>query len=1508
MVDVEFEIDPNQDALKKPVKPVQKQVASVASPEFEFASAPLTAAQMKLSSGRPSDRFEDDQPFLQKVAGVTDQFNFPLMAGFLGQVVEGGFPVLTQMLSALPPGGIEQAKQESDTGTFGTNRLIEFAKGSEEAGKAGLDKRLSAVGDEFSEAINEFYEVPNPRSAIDSAARLVGQLLPIPLPTPKGVGPISKAIEKVLTNTSALSPFVRIQRGDEFYRMAKTAPGSKVARPGEDIPDLLQFEKVGGSFLNAGNVIRSTFGLAVGIPLHQGLSYAAGVPLVFDEERMKLSFPEGEAPETEAEGKAAFQKWLDDFSFISQAGAAEALDKNTVFELPSNVGVEFEIAPNLTDLDGHLADEETKARTVAASAAFAALAAAAAAALVKRRVSLHKAKPSRFAPQGMKPPTPRMQESISQSLHGSSVDHVTHLKAAMNGLRTVDPTSGDSVPVFSNRDIDQLIGQDRVDSHGRAIEAINSGDLGTFTIDAPAKLFDDVNRLDKNQQKLFGDGLLAMREYFVRQRATLNKIVNTPNHPLAAQAKTLLDVGHPQQIAQFLQVDAGILPEDFVSPGLYDNHYTGARGHAIPIDTRDLDLKIRMARNDPFVSDLMDRYGRITDGILKYLVERKVFRPDDPTGHNANPNFLRNLRNQVRVGGVNGQPLFVPGVDLTDPSDLRTMKGWLSEMSRIVGLGTDQGKGYLDLANFLPSSLDPGLGVTNPLNPVDAMGMYIGQMINFADEQVFQWNILSRMAGIDEDGNFIRKMRDNRGRLVPETSNDFATFIGMRELSKDPPDLGAIMNQYNPDPVLRQITGVGGNTDKTITQLTDPLKNMIMVRHLGREYIFYVPDDAVRGALSHQRPDLHIALQAARLFKNVKQITTTRLPFFAFKSFMFAMQQTQQNAIAKGLPYNPLDAVGGAYEIIATEWARETASMFVDAIERQSGLINTVFPGQTKQTIADMMTEKVKRSFLTAIQRGSGTLSSTVFHNTDNPKVTDLVGASASIYKDDPVGLMRLYRYYRAILKGLYEGPTLGAMKRQLPPRGELQAIHAADPARADAMVRMAAATGRDLSGDTRRFGSSPMVRAMMAVIPWSTPMMQSWNSIGAGLNAAKKNGRYDRALLSLSIPTFNAIAVAMGMYLLTTQQRANNLIIYFPTPGFVEGLVDEPNFWAAPISPEWSLFHTFGLEFFDMLTGASAGAREALLNELGTFGPNAKKLDGSDSSPAHVIAALIRIFDIAVPPPLEAAFAAAGFNLRIGPRIGEDGSISLGALHKLGSGERISAERGQSRYIDPAVDSKMEGVLSALLGAVGAGGTQVYNSFSLGNQESLERGFDLAGQELVDVVKRQVTYLNPLIDHVFRTSPNDEISSKVRLKLKGVERLRAHAARQRGGAARAGGRSPQLLEHLTPSLRASTDPIIILAAPLIDELNPVWSRHNADMTALRTESSTITNDPSLDTRKRSELINENNLQQKRVNARTLVELKNIEDKINALMSEQEVGQGKEFELDTFEDRTLPRN
>jgi hypothetical protein len=79
-------------------------------------------------------------------------------------------------------------------------------------------------------------------------------------------------------------------------------------------------------------------------------------------------------------------------------------------------------------------------------------------------------------------------------------------------------------------------------------------------------------------------------------------------------------------------------------------------------------------------------------------------------------------------------------------------------------------------------------------------------------------------------------------------------------------------------------------------------------------------------------------------------------------------------------------------------------------------------------------------------------------------------------------------------------------------------------------------------------------------------------------------------------------------------------------------------------------------------------------------------------------------------------------------------------------------------------------------------------------------------------------------------------------------------------------------------------------------------------MTALRTESSTITNDPSLDTRKRSELINENNLQQKRVNARTLVELKNIEDKINALMSEQEVGQGKEFELDTFEDRTLPRN
>ena len=583
MSDIEFEIDPNQEFQKKPVKPAHKddfrqlvlnlgikeQVASAAPIEFEFASQPLTPAQMKLSSGKPSDRFEDEQPGLQTLGGYIDQWNYPMLGGLLGSAGEAGFPVLTQMLSTLPPGGIEQAKleSESDNNAFFMNRFIEFAKNFEVAKKEGLDKTLFDKGETFGEGVNELLGIPNPRSAIDSAARLGGQVLPVPLFVPKGIGPITRAIEKILTHTAALTPFTRIQRSDEFFRLAKTAPGSKMARVGEDIPDLLQFEKVGGSFLNAGNVIRSTFAPAVVIPLHQGLSYAADAPLIFDEERMKLSFPEGEAPETEAEAKADFQKWLDNFSLISEAGAAEALDKDTEFDLPLDTEVEFEIAPNLTDLDGHLADEETKARTVAASAAFAALAAAAAAALVKRRISLNKAKPSRFAPQGMKPPTPRIQESISQSFHGSSVDHVTHLKAAMNGLRTFDPASGKSVPVFSNRDIDRLIGQERVDSHGRAIEAINSGDLGTFTIDAPAKLFDDVNRLDKNQQKLFGDGLLAMREYFVRQRATLNKIINTPDHPLAAQAKTLLDVGHPQQIAQFLQVDAGILPKDFVSPG-----------------------------------------------------------------------------------------------------------------------------------------------------------------------------------------------------------------------------------------------------------------------------------------------------------------------------------------------------------------------------------------------------------------------------------------------------------------------------------------------------------------------------------------------------------------------------------------------------------------------------------------------------------------------------------------------------------------------------------------------------------------------------------------------------------------------------------------------------------------------------------------------------------------------------------------------------------------------------
>jgi len=1227
----------------------------------------------------------------------------------------------------------------------------------------GVSGQIVDAGTKARNMSNVIFNTPDSDTLLAQAAEFIGQVIPPVLIKP----PITKA-------GKALTFLAPIQMG---------GPG-RVTRMGAE------------------GVI--TGGMMQGMRAAAGRPTLASIPEpgMFDE--TPAARPEDETP-----AASDFWKWLDNFSLISEAGAAEALrpegvdlsagtddrsrgfstlprDSITVPPAPPPVFSTLPATPTVkalppTTTPQDLAQEqyhnEVERANTALKATLGVAAGVGVALAIIRKPHLVESLlprkfapkrnlgPSNFAPLGQGEAPPLSGESSIRALHEMIVDEKSNVNTAMENVELTFRNPDGTLTTrraINDRDAQALDEQFKeLDSYGRAAQGARDGRLGTITFPSVDKWARQVATVGEERKAILFQGMLARRELQSRALATLEReISNTRDLALKAEMETISDTKTALEIEAYLH-SRGIVDADFVKPGLFRNAFRGATGPKTGVET--IRLRASMARlaGDTELAALEADYHKITSRTLDYLVSRNVIDSE----------FVKELKHFT--SDASGVSMFMPGKTIAEDLPDNFIRG----LQKIVGVSTSKGKQLTGIKEFMRRGITAGSGTTTPLNPADALTNYLYHVVDHADKSVFQWNLLSRLTGINEAGEFLPNLLSR--------TNEYATYLGKQTIGQDR-TLTQIINEFNDTPELAKVLEFSKKVPLSETQENLIRESVIVVRRGGDEHLFLVPNKYVKEAIEGRPKDIGWINATGKKFKTLFTTFTTRLPPFSIKAFKYATQQNMQNAIARGVVYTPADAVKGFWEHATTNISKEIAARLEFSLSSTPWF--RMMPAHTQRAWLSNLEKRIERSYLTAVNREAGTLTGSAFNSEINPSISDIMKIISPQYGDNHSMLGAAWRMYKHILQAAYEGPALAAMMKKIGPRSNLEGNldDYATNQRVAKLVREGAAFGRLTGGDVRQVGSSAASRTFHSWVPFSNPMIQAWATMGGSIKHGIKNGKYAQVATSITLPI--AAGASAAIYnsmlskehnnhfwnVLTVEQRNNNYILYIPG--------GEPtDFIAISVSPEWTLANAISLEMIDMFTGASSGKQFEPNREFEVANP-LKDQEGPVIQGAHLLAGLARFFDIPVPPLVQAAFAANNYSLRLGVH---------NEIIPLAGGERISGgNRGRSRYADSAMDTQIAAMVQAILGTAGGMFVAAGNAFNIGVSEGKrgdisdklmkggKRALDATGESL----RSQVSYASPLVSSVFRPASSSSVSDLVRLKIKGADRVAQLRSRRDAG------------------------------------------------------------------------------------------------------------------------------
>jgi hypothetical protein len=723
---------------------------------------------------------------------------------------------------------------------------------------------------------------------------------------------------------------------------------------------------------------------------------------------------------------------------------------------------------------------------------------------------------------------------------------------------------------------------------------------------------------------------------------------------------------------------------------------------------------VKEARLDPVVAKAMDEYGKFAKEFAHYIRYRNFGQGDD---------WLEKMlrRFTTKDGGLAYMPLFS-----------NTHEDFYIKVGRRFGINLQRsGKNDLDV-EVLKARADRS--ERTPMKAMPAMRAHVSNSIVQANKNLHNHSVLqgltlfrtvaphvgraaTRMGTklrIDRTGTMQPSLRQT-GPMLDESATG-ASYIGRGEIARNGNFENFVIDKHSVP--FRKNKFTDGNAESLMKQ-ADHFDQVRFTMADGEVHAWHVPDVGIRAALDID-PKLGGILQFLDHWKRVfTRSTTGNLSPFAIISHLFASQQVSTNTFARhgaiaGVKA-PFQGVNASAIIAASDIAQDISNYATNRIVSGTGFI----PKQLAIPLKNMMDRRITNRLLRhtenlhaqrrEVGRSTGHQNVVQFPTTADEFARDLAPKFSKFFGVAEMQL--IWNMWASLNRALHEGPAYAA---ELAVLGRMMRDGKAITPKAR---RHASNVGKDLAGDMQRLGSSGIAKFVGASVPFSAATIQSWASIWRAVKSNPK--RFFAGIGALiGIPTavelfytaaLDSITDENGEPLLfedpsgngrmwtfnsyrhfgfTADQQASNWILMLPWRKPWEAII-------IPTSPEWAMFKGLFSDLVDGVFNLSQGNMK--VNTIYQTAPQRLQLFASG----------VRTLGVATPPPLGAALAAMGIDVRLGLSVDESADpespgSQFNVLRSIPfpGGERVSRNSGESQYVGDSIDSWVVRVLGELGGA----------------------------------------------------------------------------------------------------------------------------------------------------------------------------------------------------------------
>ena len=1054
----------------------------------------------------------------------------------------------------------------------------------------------------------------------------------------------------------------------------------------------------------------------------------------------------------------------------------------------------------------------------------------------------------------------------------------------------------------------EQVGTGLQDVYGSVVDFIKNGILpqSGVKIKSIKKIKQDFDALTPDEQKVFTEGIASFSENVIRNRATAADFVTKAKetgHTSEALTRVQNALDAPEESAKLLDElfeDEAVLAamksvrgtDKRITPGLFVEDAKGVKKF---VEDPDIKKNIQALRESPRLLQMHKDLAKQNEVILDESVRLGVMNED----------VAKSWKSKFTTqDGI----MYIPGKELRDKTT------FFKRLARQFGAHSTTGKRFEDVANWEARSLETGGGLSvKQVDPFEATGDYVYQVMKHVNLSQKQWSVASKIAGIsdelDANGNAVRPAGID---IAKANDIDAVRYVG-KGIWKNPDEAAG---SYELQP------GIGASDDVVKNQLSldrnvaaprvlRDMEDVIWVQKNGDYHGFLVKNKHMKSALEFDAALTGRWINGLRMTKNIYTGGTTgKYSLFAPISFGYNQTMGSLNAAlkaeggllkagAEGLKVFR-DGFVGAWEIVAVKTAEDVSSILTRQLGRQD-------IGQGHREWATRVNKaaqkRIKRSLLSPIERETGKTASSLGAHDYADNLTDIMQEAIPHIRNTYTGnaLPQFWRIWQHLNTAMQEGTAVGITMRKM--AGDVN----------PSAIKKGRAYADDLVGDVRLTGASDTAKAINAAVPYSGAMLQAFSTFGRAVN--KAGWAKTSALLVTGIGMPTALEVTYNNSLDEIDENGNPITFAdadgrewtyseYYWKGFTADQRNNNGIVMIPGKPPWEAFLAPIVPEVSFMRGLVIDGMESV------FGLSGKRLDQGN----HFKAGLVRLFDVPLPPVISAGMSSLGVDVKAGLIPDEDG-FTLAKAVPFGQGQRVAPNQGDNKYIGEEVDRKVAAVLQDVFGAAGSAGVAVYESFSPSTKAYREKmTFGERASYVLDTVgaqaKGQARYIQPLFGKSLRYNPNNDQALEVLRKKDSLSELRKNISgllTEEKGTATALGAGDTTLpgatqevpqDPITRILSVNSEKILSEIAPLDRAITDLRKK----VASLGTSSyNPITNTPT-SVAERNDLMDAFNMQISKLKSHQLQILKAREKEMGDFITKKFGRDGSSFSFENYED------